>query len=294
MFGFLNVWKPPGCTSRDVVDRVERLVRPVKAGHAGTLDPLATGVLVIALGPATRLVELLQEQSKTYEATFLFGCRSATDDTDSTVEQLPITTPPSECELLRVLPDFLGTIEQIPPSFSAVKVAGRRAYALARRGKEVQLPPRRVVVHDLQLRSYAWPEVRLHVHCGSGTYVRALGRDLAARFGTGAVMAALERTRVGPFTIADSISLTELSRGSVAARLAPARLAVEHLPALVIDDVEIDHFRCGRRIPAARAGAGDSLSDGDIRVALSATGDVIALVEVRQGELKPLRVFPPA
>src|SRR5206468_2581373 len=145
-------------TSRDVVNRVQRLVRPHKVGHAGTLDPQATGVLVLALGPATRLVEYVQQMPKTYQATFLLGRTSDTEDIAGTVVELPAPVVPTRAEIETAIPRFLGTIEQRPPAYSALKVAGRRAYELARRGDAVELAPRSIEVHSLEIVRYDYPE----------------------------------------------------------------------------------------------------------------------------------------
>src|SRR5436309_1327485 len=150
MFGLLNVEKPAGLTSRDVVNRVQRLVRPHKVGHAGTLDPLATGVLVLAVGPATRLVEYIQQMPKMYQSAFLLGRTSDTEDIEGNVTELSEPPIPNRKEIVSAISSFVGTIEQRPPAYSALKVAGRPAYKLARRGEEPQLAPRPVVVHSIE------------------------------------------------------------------------------------------------------------------------------------------------
>src|SRR5262245_35406014 len=203
MFGLLNIDKPAGLTSRDVVSRVQRLVRPQKVGHAGTLDPLATGVLVVAVGPATRLVEYVQRMPKTYQGTFLLGRTSDTEDVEGEVVELDSPPVPTRAEIDAALPRFIGTIEQRPPAYSALKVAGRRAHKLARRGEAVELAPRPVEIHAIELLRYEYPEMELRIDCGSGTYVRSLGRDVAEAVDTGAVMAALRRLAIGPFQAAE-------------------------------------------------------------------------------------------
>ena len=176
MFGILNLNKPTGWTSRDVVNRVQRLVRPNKAGHAGTLDPLATGVLIVAVGQATRLIEFAHQLPKYYRATFQLGCSSDSDDVDTEVK--PLTQPPipTHQEVEGALAVFTGVIQQRPPAYSAVHVDGQRSYKLARRGETVELQPRPVTIHSLDVVRYEYPELVLDIHCGSGTYVRALGR----------------------------------------------------------------------------------------------------------------------
>src|SRR5205823_5221065 len=148
--------------------RVQRLVRPHKVGHAGTLDPLATGVLIVAIGPATRLVEYIQRMPKTYQGTFLLGRTSNTEDVEGAVVELPNAAVPMREEILAAIPRFLGTIEQRPPAFSALKIAGRSAYKLARRGEAIELAPRPVEIHAIDLLGYQYPELELRVRCGSG------------------------------------------------------------------------------------------------------------------------------
>src|SRR4051794_35109294 len=157
MFGLLNIDKPAGLTSRDVVNVVQRLVRPHKVGHAGTLDPLATGVLVVAIGPATRLVEYIQRMAKSYRAVFLLGRTSDTEDIEGKVAELPQAPVPNIEQIESATPRFVGMIDQRPPVYSALKVGGRRAYELARRGETIELAPRRVEVHSIDIVRYAYP-----------------------------------------------------------------------------------------------------------------------------------------
>ncbi len=219
MFGILNLRKPSGITSRDAVNQVQRIVRPVKVGHAGTLDPLADGVLLVMLGGATRLTEYLQRLPKQYHATFLLGRRSDTEDTQGEVILLPTDDPPSMEQLRQVLPRFRGPILQRPPAFSALKVAGRRAYQLARAGQPVALAPRKVQIDELQIEQYDYPQLVLRIVCGSGTYVRSLGRDLADALGTGAVMSALTRTAIGPWKVEQAVDPEQLDRTTLSEHL---------------------------------------------------------------------------
>jgi tRNA pseudouridine55 synthase len=288
MFGFLNLHKPLHWTSRQAVNVLQKLVKPLKVGHAGTLDPIATGVLVVAVGQATRLVEYLQQQSKTYDGTFVLGCRSVSDDIESPLEELVNPPIPTRADIEAMLPRFLGRIAQVPPIFSAVKVGGRRAYDLARRGNEVELAPKWIEIYELQCTSYAYPELKLHMRCGSGTYVRSLGRDLAAALGTAAVMSALVRTSIGPFTLGEAISPEELTRENLAAQLRPSRWGVNHLPSLVLDASEVEAVRHGRYLSR------ESIPNLPEIVALTATDSVVAILTPHGAQLKPLRVFPPA
>ncbi len=248
MHGLLNLHKPAGITSRDVVNQVQRLVRPAKIGHAGTLDPLATGVLVVCVGAATRLVEYVQRLPKSYEATFLLGRQSDTDDIEGAVVEMPDVRQPSRSDLEAALPRFVGTISQRPPDYSAVKVRGQRAYELARKGEKISLTERTVSVHSLRIVRYEYPVLDVAIECGSGTYVRALGRDLAESLGTRAVMSQLVRTAIGPFKLAAAVHPHSLTANAVPAALFPLEAAVEELPAIRLSDEEIVLIRRGQPI----------------------------------------------
>jgi tRNA pseudouridine55 synthase len=292
-FGILNVGKPAGPTSRDVVDHVERLVRPAKAGHAGTLDPLASGVLVICVGQATRLIQYVQRMPKTYRATFLLGKRSETDDIEAPLEDVPQATAPNRAELDAALSHFSGEIAQRPPAHSAVKLAGRRAYELARRGIDVQLQPRTVMIHRITLIRYAYPELSLEIECGSGTYIRALGRDLGEALGTGAVMSGLERTAIGKFRIDDALALDKITAESLTQHVQPALAALRDLPQVTLSEAQLIEVRHGRPIlkawltdPASHAIATSELAAIDSEGGLAAI-----LYEKLQGELWPRANF---
>jgi len=284
--GILNVAKPAGITSRRVVDRVERLVRPAKAGHAGTLDPLATGVLVVCVGQATRLIDYVQRAEKSYEATFLLGRTSDTEDVEGAVVELVDPLRPTAADIERVLPTFLGSILQRPPAFSALKVQGRRAYDLARAGKEVELAPRPVEVHGIELLGYDYPELRLRIHCGSGTYVRSLGRDIAAALGTGAVMSALVRTAIGDFRLADACDVEQLTLEELLARLQPPSRAVVGLPSIVISEAERRALHFGQAIERTSPGVVDEL------IALTEQGELASILRpAGEGRWKPKHNF---
>jgi tRNA pseudouridine55 synthase len=287
MFGLLNMNKPPGMTSRDVVNRVQRLVRGVKVGHAGTLDPLATGVLVVALGPATRLVEYVQRMPKTYVGTFLLGRSSDTEDVEGKVVELNFPPQPTRQEIDAALPAFLGTIQQLPPAFSALKVQGQRAYDLARRGESVELRPRPIDIHRLTVVRYEYPELELEVCCGSGTYIRSLGRDVAQSLGTAAVMSALVRTAIGDFRLAESMALDPLTFEVIENRLLPPRRAVAQLPSAPLTEEETRRVANGLPIRNrwnVAAGEIAALDDRDRLVAI--------LVLRGPDELGPVRNFP--
>ena len=287
MFGLINLNKPAGKTSRDAVNHIQRLCRPAKVGHAGTLDPLATGVLVIGVGPATRLVEYEQRMPKRYRATFLLGQRSDTEDISGDVQMLKSPRCPSAAELAGTLPDFLGDIQQRPPAYSALKVQGRRAYDLARRGESVQLAPRTVRIDRIEILQYDYPELQLDVICGSGTYIRSLGRDLAQHVGTEAVMAALERTAIGSFRVEQACRLEDLSAPTLAAHLLPPALALGEIPAAELSDDEVAAIHQGRFLPNRW-----KLDAAEI-AAMNLAGQLVAILGPAGGEqLKPLRNFP--
>ena len=293
-FGLLNIDKPTGLTSRDVVNDVQRLVRPAKAGHAGTLDPLATGVLIVCLGRATRLVPLIQEMPKTYRAKFLLGRTSDTDDVEGTVVEVPDAPRPIRDDVLAALPEFVGRIEQRPPAFSAVKVSGKRAYSLARQGQEVELAARSVDVYRIDVLRYEHPELVLEIECGSGTYVRAIGRDLGERLGCGAVMSALERTAIGPFTVETATPIADVTRESLPELLLPAALATVGLPRVVVDAAGVRELVNGRRVRAWRPVADAAARSGDRPqpvAVLDEAGSLVALCDVSGGELRPRQVF---
>lgn len=247
--GLLNVNKPAGMTSRDVVDMVVRAAGTGRVGHAGTLDPLATGVLVVCVGWTTRLVPYVQELRKVYRAEFLLGCTSDTDDVTGEVQPLTEATLPERADILAALPAYVGRIRQVPPRHSAVHVGGRRAYELARRGVAVDLPPREVDVFHLELVSYEAPHLVLEIECGSGTYVRALGRDLGNELRCGAVMSRLERRAVGDFHVDDAISPHELTAANLRSHLLPPAVAVRHLPRYDCPPERLPDLRQGRPLP---------------------------------------------
>ncbi len=285
-FGFLNIDKPPGVTSRWVVDQVQRLVRPDKAGHAGTLDPLATGVLMVAVGHATRLIEFVQRMTKRYRGTFLLGRSSDTEDTDGIVTELVTPPIPTPDAIAIAAAGMIGTIEQRPPAYSAVKIGGRRSYDLARAGKQVHLAARPVEIHKIEVVAYEYPQLMLDVECGSGTYVRTLGRELAERCGTSAVMSGLVRTSVGNFSVADAIGVDTLSADIIAASLLKPTEAIRHLPSFIASVQEIAQLRNGQLLLPALAPTENEV------VAIDAHGNLVAILERRPNGLHPARVFP--
>ena len=286
MFGLLNLDKPTGVTSRDVVNSVQRLVKPHKVGHCGTLDPLATGVLVIALGHATRLVEYVQRMPKTYRGTFLLGKRSDTEDIEGHVIELSAPPMPTREQLQAVIPKFLGTIQQSPPAFSALKLAGQRSYDLARRGQLAEHQPRPVEIHAIEIIRFAYPELDLLIRCGSGTYVRSLGRDLARAVGTEAVMSALVREAIGPFQVAETLPADELTLQTVAQQLLPATMALSEMPRVVVPAEDHRRLTLGQSIATPGKRSARELA------AVSESGQLVAILEPDgRGAWKPAKNF---
>ncbi|RMF90509.1 MAG: tRNA pseudouridine(55) synthase TruB [Planctomycetota bacterium] len=248
VMGIYNLKKERGMTSRHALNRTQRASRELNLGHAGTLDPLAEGVLVACANKATKLLPYIQQLPKEYRAVFLLGKRSDSDDIEQPVEELVDPPVPTTEQIEALLPKFVGRIEQRPPAFSALRVEGRRAYELAQEGTPPELPPRTVVVYEIELLRYAYPELELKVLCGSGTYIRALGRDIAAELGTAAVMSGLVRTAVGPFRIEDALAPEEINYENWREHLLPPRDAVPHLPSVRMTADEVDTIYRGQPI----------------------------------------------
>lgn len=307
-FGLLNVDKPAGLSSRDVVNRVQWLLRrragmrKIKVGHCGTLDPLATGVLVISVGSSTRLTTRVQQHRKSYQASFILGQTTNTDDvTGTTTHEVAISPGELDENSVRgLLPEFTGRISQVPPVFSAVHVDGQRAYKLARKGKEVEIEPREVDVYSLEITRFSegsFTEFDLKVECGSGTYIRSLGRDIGNRLGCGATMSALSRTAIGPFELREAIPLGDLEQDSIIEHLQSPALAVCQLPTRVLDEEETRRILNGRDIPRGffepprlRAESADQNEDVAL---LTSTGVLIAIGAAGKipDTLKPVTVF---
>jgi tRNA pseudouridine55 synthase len=220
MDGILNLDKPAGLTSARVVDRVKRLLpRGTKIGHAGTLDPFATGVLLLLVGKATKSCESLMGQPKSYDTTVHLGATTATDDLDSPAIPTPDVIAPTGDAIERALAPMVGTVLQRPPAFSAMKIAGQRAYDMARAGKTVELQPRPVRIDKIEIVDYAWPDLRLRIDCGRGTYIRSIARDLGEALRVGGYLTELRRTRVGRFGVEHAVKLEALTSEAISAHL---------------------------------------------------------------------------
>jgi tRNA pseudouridine55 synthase len=292
--GWLCLDKPAGMISTAAVSRVRRITRAQKVGHGGTLDPLATGVLPIAMGEATKTVAYAMEGRKHYRFTARLGEARTTDDAEGEIlarsEQRPTTA-----EIAAALPAFVGQIEQVPPRFAAVKVEGERAYDLARRGELVQLAPRTVRVERFDLVERPDPDhVTFELVCGRGTYVRALVRDLGDRLGCLGHVVALRRLQVGPFRIEDAVALAALEQlvadDALPQALLPVGAALSDLPALSLTQPQVERLRAGQTIRVA-PGLLVGEPDIDATVRAMAAGRMVALARLHGSELSPVRVF---
>jgi tRNA pseudouridine55 synthase len=288
--GWVVLDKPEGLGSTPAVSRVRRLFGAQKAGHGGTLDPLASGVLPIALGEATKTVPFVMDGRKEYRFTLRFGEARSTEDREGEVTATSEARP-DDSAIAAALPAFLGEIEQMPPVFSALKVDGRRAYDLARAGETVELKPRRVLIERLEFlgrpdRDHA----DFVVGCGKGTYIRSLGRDLALALGTVGHLSMLRRTAAGPFTEAAAISLPKLEAlGHIPAlfgALAPVATALDDIPALAVTEAQADRLRQGQPVLLTR----DAPPSGAL-VRAEAGDRLVALVRSDGAALQPVRVF---
>jgi tRNA pseudouridine55 synthase len=300
--GILNVLKPPGMTSHDVVDVVRRLSGVRRVGHTGTLDPGAAGVLVLCLGRATRLSEFLMEQDKEYRVELRLGTRTTTGDAYGEVlppEPSPVRRPVTRAALEAVLRHFTGEILQVPPMVSALHYEGERLYRLARRGETVDLQPRKVTVHRIEIL-HASPDltrVLLDIVCGKGTYIRKLCADIGDALGVGGYAHFMVRTRAGRFRLEDSLTLEELqdlsSRGALGTAVTSMDEAVSHLPAVDLPDRSVAEVLHGHPVPLWRAGeAGEAVLAEDAPVRLrSRRGALVALARVEGGLLRPFKVL---
>lgn len=274
--GILNINKPAGLTSHDVVARVRRLVPKTRVGHAGTLDPMATGVLIVCIGKATRLIEYVADADKRYRATIRLGTTTTTWDAEGEAEECRSIDGLDLARITAELPRFVGAIDQVPPMYSALKRNGEPLYRLARRGVTVEREARRVEVFSLEIESWEPPDLTVRVHCSKGTYVRALAHDLGEALGVGAHLAALMRTAVGAFALADAVDLDALleqgTTGAWRRYLLDAAVAVERLPRALVDDDAARRLTHGQPAPLTVVG------DGSEAAAFAPDGQLIALV----------------
>ena len=273
--GILLVDKPGGMTSHDVVATTRRSLGERRVGHAGTLDPFATGLLVLLIGRATRLLPYIDGEPKVYDAVIRFG--SETDTDDSTGEPTRQAGVPARDDVDSAIRRLTGAIDQVPPAYSAKQVAGRRAYAAARAGEVLELAPARVTVHEWRVESWVGDALRVTISCSGGTYIRALARDLGRLTGSAAHLASLRRLRSGAFDVADGVSIDELRD-----RRPVLRSPLEALRSLAVEPVDeaaIDRILHGRAVPA--------LADGERAALVDAAGDLVAIATRDGGHWQP-------
>ncbi len=295
MHGFLNINKDSGMTSFDVLKKIKKLIPPTKIGHLGTLDPMATGVLPVAMGHATRLIEYIEDNHKTYRAEMTLGGVSDTQDAWGKIEKTGHCQYRSD-DLLPILSEFTGPIQQIPPMYSAVHHQGKRLYELARQGVEVERSPRAIEIKSLQLLrqgtdNEGLPVIELEIICSPGTYVRTLCHDIGQKLGTGAYMSKLTRTRAGLFEISQAITLAELEkvRDDLNRYMIPIDHPLRHWPAMILDKQEdIMRVNNGNHIQAPAGSA------GMMRI-YHPTGDLMAIAKIISEPdytlAQPLKVF---
>jgi tRNA pseudouridine55 synthase len=292
--GILVVDKPVGLTSHDVVDVIRRGINIRRAGHTGTLDPRASGVLVILVGPAVRLSEFVSAADKRYQAILRLGGSTDTYDADGkfTKEAKPdAALDITESQFNEVLQRYVGEIEQTPPAYSAVKVHGRKAYEMAREGEEVDLTPRKIQVYHLEILEWAPPEVVIDVHCSSGTYVRSLANDVGNALGCGAYLVGLRRTKSGRFTLREATPLRKLQDAFTAGNwyqyLIPAAEALAEWPAVELSPDAVEEVKHGHRVKAA-----PDAKAGLVR-GVSMAGELIAILSLDEiaMEWQPKKVF---
>ncbi len=295
--GVVGIDKPAGITSHDVVNRVRRIFNTRRAGHTGTLDPLATGVLVICLGQATRIAEYLASDRKTYVAEVRFGLTTDSQDISGGILSQTDTSQVTEEIIREILPSFTGAIEQIPPMVSALHHQGKRLYELARQGIEVERKPRSVEIHRLELKSFApGPNAGavLEVECSTGTYIRTLAADIGAALRVGAAMATLRRTRSGTFTISECLTLEALqqraSEGILQSVIRSVSEALAHWPKLDLDEREHARILYGQSI-SARTDEVQGMREGDLAALVVKSGEAVAIARRRGSELAPIKVF---
>ena len=288
--GVLVVDKPIGLTSHDVVQHIRKGTGIRRAGHTGTLDPRASGVLVVLIGPAVRLSEYVSASDKRYQATIKFGSSTDTYDIEGRITNEASIDNLDEEVFHEIINQFVGEIQQTPPPYSAVKVKGRKAYEMARKGEEVDLEPRTIHVYSLDVLEWEPPEAVIDVYCSSGTYVRSLANDLGEALGTGAHLIGLRRTKSGQFTLRDAVPLRRLKEAFDAGNwyefLIPAAEALSDWPMVELDADQVELVRHGHRVPA------EDRIEHMVR-GVSEQGDLVALMELDEEtmEWQPRKVF---
>lgn len=300
--GWINLNKPEGVTSNDAVMILKRALGFPKIGHAGTLDPLAAGILPIALGEATKLVQYMMEDDKVYLFQVTWGESRTTDDREGDVVATSDVRPTAE-QIRSVLPDFTGTIQQRPPAFSAIKVDGKRAYDMARAGEDVELAERPVNIYELDVTESTTDTATFRCVCGKGTYVRSLARDIAEKLGTKAYVSSLIRQNVGPFSLNDAISLDFFRETSdkdhLESIVLPVQTVLDDIPELAVNDTEATRLKNGQKLTfiarpdverLVKAGHDIKSRDAGLMIAMH-HNKALAMLEVLGVEAQPVRVF---
>ena len=285
-FGFLNIDKPLKVTSHDVVARVRRGLKVKKVGHAGTLDPLATGVLVICVGAATRLSEYVMHTQKRYTARVHLGVTTDTYDAEGETLQVRDASAVTQADVQQALTHFMGDIQQVPPMYSAIKQGGRKLYELARAGEVVERPARPVRIESLVITDWSPPQFTLDVTCSAGTYIRSLAHDLGEALGTGAHLAGLVRSTSGSFALENAVTLeTLLEADDWQRHLISPQQALAHMPLVTLDRQQLEHIQHGRAIPAGEA------IQAELAQAQDADGQFAAILKRDDDLWRPEKVF---
>lgn len=293
--GWLILAKPSGPTSRDLLNLLQKQFHGLKIGHAGTLDPLASGLLLVAIGHATRLVEFTHRFDKSYEATIRLGATSPTDDADGPWSERPDAKVCSLPEIREGLSQLTGPqVLQIPPRFSAIQKGGQRSYDLARKGEEFELEPRPVRIDKIEIMSYEWPLLQVFVHCGAGTYIRSIARDLGEICGVGGMIEKLHRTRIGPFEMANAIATESLcSIEDLKSHLIPPDTALSDWPEQILDDQQLPDILHGKKVSLCIQNC--EIWEGREICCKDQQGNLIALGRIESSQsqwlIQPFRVF---
>jgi tRNA pseudouridine55 synthase len=292
MDGVLNINKPSGMTSHDVVQAVRRIIKEKRVGHTGTLDPMATGVLVLCAGKATRIARYLEAGEKEYKAVMRLGVTTDTLDAEGRVLETRSYSPPDRSQVLHALKNFMGTIMQQPPAYSAIKVKGVASYKLARQGKAEPIAPRQVTIFDIELTAYEDPFISLTVKCSKGVYIRTLCADLGEALGPGAHLTALVRTRSGSFGIDHAVPLEGLADAAAAGTLdrvlIPLDKALAVFSAVTLNETDAARIMHGNRVPWQ--GDMAAASSAPVRI-YGPSGTFLALARPEEGEFRPELVF---
>ena len=280
MKGILNVNKPQGWTSFDVVNYLKKFLNTKHIGHLGTLDPMATGVLPVTIGSATKLFDLFLSKAKTYIAKFEFGYTTDTLDATGQIVEKTEKTPTID-EIKEILPKFVGEIKQVPPMYSAKKINGRKAYDIAREGETIELKPNKIFIKNLEILDYSNNILKMKIECGAGTYIRAIGRDIANELNTLATMTELTRTEVGIFKLEDSVSVKDLSKEELIDKILPTDITFNHYP-IIDDETLVFRLLNGQTVITG-------LDDGEYRVYKD--NEFVALASAQNNKLKMTKYF---